>query len=402
MSYPVATARGGKASARYWLLDRFTDDRAAGAINGTPAKPGPGDRVTVDTGSNMTINGGALINNGTSASAGTPAIWWGGKARVTGMALMFQATAGAGIYEAGFDTAQSGRPTAHAIRINALSLQISTGEATGAIFYVITSAQTYQLAIVTRGTGVWIFAKGNALTNWSLLWFTATGNSSPLFPTVYQNGAGGSDNWNIQNWRGVGFAIIPVPLAYDTFTRADGAIGSTEMLGPDNQALTALAWTLQAGTIAIVSNTASVTSAPAIGTVTAASADVLFEVNVTRSAGSGGVVLRYADSSNYVIARHDGTNAILDKVVAGSTTNVISAAATYAAAAPVRVRAIGSAFELFYNNARVGTGGTIADAALQSPTLIGLYGTDTSVVFDGFQVLAVGTGGEYNANLNVV
>jgi len=44
-----------------WLLrDEFTDTRAAGAVDATPATPGPGTRAATDTDSKMTIGSDVL------------------------------------------------------------------------------------------------------------------------------------------------------------------------------------------------------------------------------------------------------------------------------------------------------------------------------------------------------
>ena len=60
-----AIPRGGRAlelalAVRYQFRDLFTTDRAAGAVNGSVAEPGPGTRTVADTGGQITIGGGAL------------------------------------------------------------------------------------------------------------------------------------------------------------------------------------------------------------------------------------------------------------------------------------------------------------------------------------------------------
>jgi hypothetical protein len=115
---------------------------------------------------------------------------------------------------------------------------------------------------------------------------------------------------------------------------------------------------------------------------------------VTRSAGNAGIIFRYQDATNYLIAYHNGTNAIVDKVVAGVTTNVISGVAAYSAGAVLRVMADGTTnIRLYYNNAQVGTG-TISNFA--TATVHGLYTTDTGNTFDNFTVWPRGTGNEFS------
>jgi len=69
---------------------------------------------------------------------------------------------------------------------------------------------------------------------------------------------------------------------------------------------------------------------------------------------------------SFVLAYHDGVNAILEKCVAGTYANLISTAATYAAGRVPEVRrALGTnTFQLFYNGTQIGTNQTINDAQI--------------------------------------
>lgn len=105
------------------------------------------------------------------------------------------------------------------------------------------------------------------------------------------------------------------------------------------------------------------------------------------------------DPTYGVIAYHDGTNAKLDKIVNGVWTNVISAAATWADNAEIRVIRDGTTFRLYYNNAQVGATSTISDVG--DYTLHGLFSTYSGNRLDNFSVYARGTNGEYS-NLNAM
>jgi hypothetical protein len=96
-----------------------------------------------------------------------------------------------------------------------------------------------------------------------------------------------------------------------------------------------------------------------------------------------------------VIAYHDGTNCKLDKLVNGVWTNVISAAATWANDAELRVIKDGTTYRVYYNNALVGTA-TISDESIINNTRHGLFSTHSSIVLDNFTLYARGTGNEYN------
>lgn len=334
----------------------------------------------------------------TGGGTGDPSVWYPVQIRVVGRALIadsvFTTTTG-NKAAPGWDTNQSGAPvdaflfgTGGALFAYQNSVSIRVGD---------WAATTHKAVIIQRGTGYWYLFKGGIYTKLTLMWISNL-ISSNMFPAYGSHTSGTA--FMGRNVRIPAPTYVVAPLAYDSFTRANGALGSTETVGPDLQVIAAKAWTLQNGTIAIVSNRANVTAlggANAIATIDAGSADILIDAPVTRTAGSGGVILRYVDANNYIIGYHDGTNAKLDKIVAGATTNVLTAAATYAADRVVRVTCEGTKFRLHYNNVAIGSEGVISDAALQSSTLCGLYGTDLSVSLDNLTVWARGTEGQYAA-----
>jgi len=187
---------------------------------------------------------------------------------------------------------------------------------------------------------------------------------------------------------------LPTPLCYDTFTRANGAIGTSEASGPDSQAVTARTWNNRVGTTQIATNKASASALVgglAIATVDTATVDTIVSATLTRSAAEVGVVLRYADTANYIYAIHDGTNCQLIKRVATAETTVITAAVAIGAGA-IRVIPDGTSFSLYLNNAKVGSTSTISDAGLQTGTEQGLFSTNTGNTQDAFEVFPRGDG----------
>jgi hypothetical protein len=131
-----------------------------------------------------------------------------------------------------------------------------------------------------------------------------------------------------------------------------------------------------------------------------ATSDVVISADVTLTAYTqAGIVMNLDDESspaNFVIGYHDGTNAILEKCVAGVYTSVISAAATYAAGATLVVIKDGNDYSLFYNNVKIGATTAISDAGIVSNTKHGLFSTYSSNRLDNFTVFPRGKGGEYN------
>jgi len=389
------------AGILYDLRDEFMDTRAAGSVDGTPATPGPGTRTVVDTdGDALSIGGGVLSLANPNSVNGDPGIWYDAVTREAGRLFLIKfvnPTWTSKYFTLGFDINQSG-----GIQSNEATWYLDSGvlEAyVGLLPAILTPSNGVDLtlAIVLRTNGAyWFYREG--VGDWIFAYTSDVGNTATLYP--------GFANYNFIG--DIDFmrdlpptrSVLPTPLAYDTFTRSDGALGSTETTGPDSQAVTARTWNNRIGTTQISSNAASASALSgglAIATVDCGKLDVLHGAELTRSAGNVGIVVRYADDQNYVIAYHDGTNAKLDKVVGGSATNVISAAATYSAGAKMWITVEDTSFSLYYNNAKIGSTSTISDAALQTGTEVGLYSTDTGNSQDDMETWARGTGGEYSA-----
>lgn len=221
----------------YLLYDQFITDLAAGSVNGTNAEPTGGVRTVVDTGLQLSIGGGSLI---VGSGAGNPRILYSSKARVAGRVLIADAVATINDIYFGYGSSSSSLGNPNAFRIRPGSPNISTYENSSTIQHgTIVSGTSYKYAVVMRSTGAYYFIKGGVYTNWTLLWIGALVSTTPMYPIFYQDGGAlSADNIRIPvpTW-------LPTPLAYDTFTRGDGAIGSSETTGPDGQVTPALTWT---------------------------------------------------------------------------------------------------------------------------------------------------------------
>ena len=175
------------------------------------------------------------------------------------------------------------------------------------------------------------------------------------------------------------------------------ALGNTQNIGPDNQTIPVGTWVDQIGTWGAsggLASCSSLTGGVGISTVTFTTANVIIDVTPAWTSGNCGIVFRYQDSTNYLIAYLTGTLARVDKVIAGTPTNVISAAGAYGAGRVLRVITDGNAIRLYYNNALIGTG-TITNFA--TSVVHGIYTTNTTATFDNFCVWARGSGNEYGA-----
>lgn len=95
---------------------------------------------------------------------------------------------------------------------------------------------------------------------------------------------------------------------------------------------------------------------------------------------------------NFIIAYHDGTDAHLEKCVAGTYTSLIDAAAAYGAGKRLIVIKSGSSVSLFYDGAKVGTTQTVSDAGIVDNTIHGNFSTYVDNRVDNFHLLPLTCG----------
>jgi hypothetical protein len=369
-----------------WVLyDKFTTALTAGNVNGTSAEPVGGARTVTDTNSKITIAGGVL--NFATGEAANDGVWYTSLARALGktfLAIVTPANTG-GTPNFGWDNNTSGVIRtgiyfAAAGVINALVA--GAAKAVG-----VYTAASHNVAIVLRGVGAFYFIKGGAFTNWTLLYTSVLDSDAgiPAIATIDAATICTADNIRVPDR-----LYIPVPLQSDGMSGAltDGA-GHAEANGAVGNAYTNVGtWGVAAGarSCSVLDGSLGFSYLPCT------SSNVIIDAEVTRSAGVAGIVARYADADNYLIAYHDGTNAKLDKVVGGSTTSLVSAAATYAAGAVLRLILDDTSARLFYNNAAVGAVATTPAAGSLNH---GLYTTDTGNTFDDLAIWARGNEGQY-------
>ena len=130
-------------------------------------------------------------------------------------------------------------------------------------------------------------------------------------------------------------------------------------------------------------------SLPDVG-VAAVTAQVIVTINP--AGRQGGLVINLDSIStpaNFVIAYLDGTNAKLDKCVAGTYTNVISGAVTFGATKNLKLVKSGNNYSLYYgtpgSETQVGTTQAITS---MNGTIHGLFVTNNTPKFDTYQLAA--------------
>jgi hypothetical protein len=234
----AAAADGGVS----WLLrDDFTDALTAGNVHGTPAVPGPGTRVVVDTGNTLSLSGGYLTTARTANY--DPGLYLDGLTRVAGrlMVAHIQVSNVSNRFQAGWTVNQAGQSIPEFIRSVANSLRVFNADLGTSL---IVAGRDYYIAIVLRSTGAYYFIKeANVWPTWTLLYITNADSTATLYVMEGVHNLWGAGN-NIFDFLRVPDEIwLPTQTAYDTFTRANGAMGSSEATGPESQSLTARAWT---------------------------------------------------------------------------------------------------------------------------------------------------------------
>lgn len=251
LGLPFSIGAGGKR--KYVLYDQFITARSAGAVNGTASELGnkrlanaAPTRTVKDTESKLSIASGALTFAGGKASPGwgDPGLWYPSVTRIAGRMFLasISPTNTSTEIGLGFNNAASSQPSSAAINFASSSRIMALGSLTVGAY----TTNTYSLCIVLRATGAFYFIKGGVFSTWELLHVGATNAVSPLYPAVVSYNSPQS----VDNIRIPATLWLPVPLASDSFTRANGALGNTDGLGHAEQnggsgkAWTGATWTI--------------------------------------------------------------------------------------------------------------------------------------------------------------
>lgn len=172
-------------------------------------------------------------------------------------------------------------------------------------------------------------------------------------------------------------------IASDTFTAADGTAlaGRTTETGSKT-------WS-SGGTVQITGNKVATNLINGtVKTVNVGVADCSIQVDLFTGSGvnDSGIYIRYVDANNWVRAIVDPAGYFIQKNVAGSQTNVTSGGGARSTGTyTLKLTASGTSFSLASNGTTV-LSTTIADAALQTGTTVGIHSGNTTNTFDNFVV----------------
>jgi len=314
-------------SSAFELADEFTDTVAPGAVNGSTATPTGQARTATDTNSKLSIGSGVANFATGGAAAGNPGLWYPGRARVAGKALIARIAGTNTNYSVGWDSNAAGGVS------QALNF-FTTGVVRAFLYAIVpltvganpTSGANVYCAILLRATGARFFIKeATAFSKWRFLYPDKNGADATVYASL--NSQGVTAVFTSGFIRIPENLIIAPPLASDAFTRTNGALGNTGGGGSEESGGSGLAWTNQLGTVQISGNKAMATVLSgdrAICTVPVGSESAFLEAAVTRGTTGVGLVLQYVDADNYVYVRRTAANVQLINRVAGVETTTIT------------------------------------------------------------------------------
>jgi hypothetical protein len=237
--------------------------------------------------------------------------------------------------------------------------------------------------------GFHFLAKGGVFTNWILL----TSSSLDAFTEIPEiQTLNAATAFKAKNARIPWKAIIIIPIESDGFstTVTDGA-GHPEANGVAGHSYTDIGtWGVSAGKCAC----SALSGGLGIRYLPTLTSNVNIDVNLTRTAGTCGIIARYVDANNYLKCYHDGVNVKLDKVEAGVTTNLQTQARTYAAGATLQLHLQETQARIRYNGTAVV--GTQATVPASSSLNHGIITTDVNATFDNLLIWARGNEAQYS------
>lgn len=188
-------------------------------------------------------------------------------------------------------------------------------------------------------------------------------------------------------------------LAYDSFNRANGNLGTTEAIGPFGTSCPVLVWGMEDANWQISGNQAvnsgyNATLPGAFASLNLSTSNVTAEVDLTVTDAAGLVLnLHNADSpSDYLLVYLTTTNLMVDQVLDGTPTNLISETVELVAGATLQVTTSRDGsnmlLDVLYNGAAVGTQQTISDPGIVNNSMAGLYSANINNLFDNFHVVS--------------
>ena len=400
----VQSALGGRGGGlRYLLRDEFTTDRAAGAVNGTAAEPGPGgNRYVVDTGNKLSIdNSRVYMATPASAAWQLEGLLYGPAPRRAGMAFVMHwidsdvqaGTVSTDHISVGvWAEASPSDPTTggYAIGIETNSTaggRVRVNLNAGTTVRIFPSLKQVDIVtmVVLRSTGAMIYigsqfgARNVGAVAYPALRpiaFVPTGSDSPLYfgawvkataARIYS--AAAELQPDFASWYGTAQSA-------DDLTGGSGSIsGRTADIGGS--------WTLASGTITLDANGAKAGGA-AVATLPSAAVCGLVKATIKTGASPGiiYILFRAQDANNCLLVRLTSTVVALYRKESGTLTEYASTGAYHLAANSTHTVQIiddGKTVRCFFDNNEFPGAGGIATTLFATETRVGVQmGTTAS------------------------
>jgi hypothetical protein len=229
----------------YLLRDEFITDLTAGSVDGTAAEPGPGTRKDVNN--NTSISAAALVVNSVTDIEYFDNTITRTAGRIYIANLSVSADTDWDVVSIGFDDAKVAIPDRHALQFAASTILNAVQNGTTIAIADFSGKTVIKVLFLLWGTGCSYYTKYSS-DNWILRWVSLLNNTVSLFAGI--GGSGGAPTITM------GFHRVPVSLSrqqfllYDSFTRANGALGNSESSGPDSQPTPSRSWIGATWTIA--------------------------------------------------------------------------------------------------------------------------------------------------------
>jgi hypothetical protein len=385
---PGAGRWGTSSNLRYLLRDLFSDDRAAGSVNGTMSTDGKLARTVTDTANSESLSNGTLRVVGTSVSATDPVHYYNEIVPVELgriVHLRARAVAGKQTPPAGFVSLTTVFNWYGMYRQgNELSVSVVP---VGTVDGQIDGIDKDYIQIL-RSAGAFCYTNDGYIPK--LVWAGSnTVGAHNLVVGYKANAVGVAYDGTIDFIQKLEQKWYPLPVASDSFNRADGAPGNTDGAGVAEVGGAGLAWSDLKGVSAIATNRltwSSLTDGVGLSVVDPGVSECFVFAKIHRTAGEVGVVGRCVDADNYWRVTHDGTNVKLT-IRAGGVENVVEqSVTTYVDDVVIALRLHWCGACAFFNSSRRTALETkyATESPLHGATKIGLYTTDTGNTVDLF------------------
>lgn len=375
------------------VSDTFDTPIAAGEVGGTYSTGGQLRTVT-DAESKASVADGKLSFSGGMSvpAAGNPGVWLPAVTRASGLTVRgtFNQSATTTVGAFGFDADTSGTVSAGFSTAASGVLNFTDSAARNIGSYA--AATDYPMA-VQAGVSKW-FAYLSESGIWKLKYISFLNVSdATIYPVLSGNTAAITlDDLDVR------IRPLPVPLASDSFNRADGALGSTDGLGhAEANGGNGKVWTIREGTWYIASNVAQATDKVTyepIVTLNATTPNVIVLGSITAYSQGVGLIVRYVNYLNYAQYRYYDRELQMVKFINGNYTKTGYAAGDYNNPHALMLIADGTRFAAYWKGKYM-FACVISDSVFQSSSHVGMLSLKAVNSIDNFCVYGVGNEGQY-------